>query len=829
MARMLSKYRQNSSVPAAPGFDGDAPTPRSTPTPTPAPVPSVDRVTSRMDRMCVDATSEPVVRRGKGGSALTLYTNHIGLRMAAGRSVHEYMLQFEPEQDSMAVRGRLLRHPTVLAVIGHARVHDGGKYFLPVRLPDPVTAIHVPHPDQSGSVVVVRFVHQKQVPLERCLHLFNVCMKQVMARMEMTQIRRSYFDSEAAEHIGRHGLEVWPGYISAVHCYEGGLKLNIDVAHKVLHTRTALDVIADAFNMHPDSWQDYVMRELIGSVVMTRYNKKTYRVDDICYDKSPLSTFKRNDGTEYMFKDYYKACYMIDIKQNDQPMLISRLKRRCGLGQEVEVQVCLVPELCYITGLVDTQRSDHMLMKSLTAMTAVKPDDRVRKLETFIRRIKGSPKAAAVLQEWGLALDDTPSELPGRQFAPEQLLFGGGKVVTPNTQDFSWDRNVKSHQVLSPVSLHRWLLVFLKRNCNVAQQFVQCLMQCGSTLGIDIARPQLLEVNADKTDAFLQVIRRNMGPQIQLVVTIMPVQREDRYAAIKRLCCVESPVPSQVVNFRTLNKDFGKLRPIVFKIALQINCKLGGELWACRNPLANTMVCGVDVYHDSLRSSKNSVLALVSALNSQQTRFYSQARKHRVGQELGDTLSTCLMESIKQWHKFNNSLPVNIVLFRDGVGDGQLSTVQQFEVSQYRSVFSTFGEDYKPNLYVIVVQKRINTRIFANRNDGRVKGNAPPGAVVDHTVTARNQYDFFLVSQHVNQGTVTPTHYVVVHEPAAECRWSPEYLQRLAYQSCHLYFNWCGTIRVPAAVQYAHRLAYMVGQVLGDAPNSQLSSHLFYL
>ena len=40
--------------------------------------------------------------------------------------------------------------------------------------------------------------------------------------------------------------------------------------------------------------------------------------------------------------------------------------------------------------------------------------------------------------------------------------------------------------------------------------------------------------------------------------------------------------------------------------------------------------------------------------------------------------------------------------------------------------------------------------------------NPPPGSVLDHTVTRRNFYDFFLVSQHVGQGTVSPTHYVVV-------------------------------------------------------------------
>ena len=44
-----------------------------------------------------------------------------------------------------------------------------------------------------------------------------------------------------------------------------------------------------------------------------------------------------------------------------------------------------------------------------------------------------------------------------------------------------------------------------------------------------------------------QEIKANMKPeQTQLVVTIMPTQRDDRYNAIKKLCYVEQPVASQV-------------------------------------------------------------------------------------------------------------------------------------------------------------------------------------------------------------------------------------------------------------------------------------------
>ena len=107
-------------------------------------------------------------------------------------------------------------------------------------------------------------------------------------------------------------------------------------------------------------------------------------------------------------------------------------------------------------------------------------------------------------------------------------------------------------------------------------------------------------------------------------------------------------------------------------------------------------------------------------------------------------------------------------------------------------------------------------------------------------------YDFFLVSQKVRQGTVTPTHYTVVHDSST---LKPDHMQRLAYKMTHMYYNWPGTIRVPAPcqvrshdltlqscdshdlspLQYAHKLAFLVGQSLHKDPALELADRLFFL
>ena len=62
--------------------------------------------------------------------------------------------------------------------------------------------------------------------------------------------------------------------------------------------------------------------------------------------------------------------------------------------------------------------------------------------------------------------------------------------------------------------------------------------------------------------------------------------------------------------------------------------------------------------------------------------------------------------------KVNHCLPKWIFIYRDGVGDGQLSYTAQFEVPQLTECFTNFPVDFTPKVCVVVVQKRINQRIF---------------------------------------------------------------------------------------------------------------------
>lgn len=108
-------------------------------------------------------------------------------------------------------------------------------------------------------------------------------------------------------------------------------------------------------------------------------------------------------------------------------------------------------------------------------------------------------------------------------------------------------------------------------------------------------------------------------------------------------------------------------------------------------------------------------------------------------------------------------------------------------------------------------------------------------------------YDFFLVSQAVRQGTVSPTSYHIIHDTSG---LSAGKIQLMTYKLTHLYYNWSGTgelkiyfsviiledkkyflilVRVPAVVQYAHKLAFLVGEFLHQSPSESFENKLYFL
>lgn len=138
--------------------------------------------------------------------------------------------------------------------------------------------------------------------------------------------------------------------------------------------------------------------------------------------------------------------------------------------------------------------------------------------------------------------------------------------------------------LLFQVDLHTWLLIAYRRDQQIVDRFYHMLISEAGKMSMSIGHAKVVYVQDHATNYYLSEIRKHFTPnRTQMIMTICPTSRDDRYNAIKKLCYVEMPVPSQVINTTTIRND-KKLRSVCQKVALQMNAKLGGELWAVDIP-----------------------------------------------------------------------------------------------------------------------------------------------------------------------------------------------------------------------------------------------------
>lgn len=111
-------------------------------------------------------------------------------------------------------------------------------------------------------------------------------------------------------NIRDHKLQLWPGYYTSMRQHEQNILLNCDMKFKIMRTDNVYDMLMECRSANV---RQEFQEKIIGCIVLTNYNNKTYRVDDVDFNSTPKSTFKKADGTEISYIEYYKNRYNIKI------------------------------------------------------------------------------------------------------------------------------------------------------------------------------------------------------------------------------------------------------------------------------------------------------------------------------------------------------------------------------------------------------------------------------------------------------------------------------------------------------------------------------------
>uniref|UniRef100_A0A8B9CLL1 Piwi like RNA-mediated gene silencing 1 n=1 Tax=Anser brachyrhynchus TaxID=132585 RepID=A0A8B9CLL1_9AVES len=650
-------------------------------------------------------------KTGSSGIMIKLIANYFRLTSRPKWALYQYHIGYNPEMEARRLRSALLFQHEEL--IGKTHAFDGSILFLPKKLGNKVTEVFSKTRNGEDVKITITLTNELPPSSPTCLQFYNIIFRRLLKMMNLQQIGRNYYNPNDPVSIPNHRLMVWPGFSSSILQYEESIMLCADVSYKILRSETVLDFMYSLYyQVEEQRFRDACAKELIGLIILTKYNNRTYRVDDIDWDANPQCTFRRADGSEISYVDYYKRQYNQEITDLNQPVLISQSRRK--RGSMISGPVVLIPELCYLTGLTEKMRNDFNMMKDLAIHTRLPPERRQCEIGRLIDYIQKDDGVQKELRDWGLSFDSKLLSFTGRVVQSEKILQAGN-VFDYNPQFADWSRETRVAPLISAKPLDNWLLIYTRRNYDTANTLLQNLFKVTPSMGIRMNKATMIEVD-DRTEAYLRVLQQSITPDT--------------------------------------------------------------------NILKQVMIVGIDCYHDT-SAGKQSIAGFVASLNQTMTRWFSRCVVQTRGQELVDGLKACLQTALRDWFKWNKYLPSRIIVYRDGVGDGQLHTLVNYEVPQFLDCLKTVGKDYNPKLTVIVVKKRVNTRFFA-QSGGGLK-NPPPGTVVDVEVTRPEWYDFFIVSQAVRNGCVAPTHYNVIYDTS---KLKPDHVQRLTYKLCHMYYNW---------------------------------------
>lgn len=188
----------------------------------------------------------------------------------------------------------------------------------------------------------------------------------------------------------------------------------------------------------------------------------------------------------------------------------------------------------------------------------------------------------------------------------------------------------------------------------------------------------------------------------------------------------------------------------------KVNGKFGG-LNSILNPsmlqkipinFDETMVLGVDVNHPGeTEKVVSSIAAAVASTDSKLTRYACSIRvQKKERDEMIRQLDDMLKELLEEYKKVNKKYPKNLIVFRDGVSEGQFEKLIKIEIPRVQQIMNR-----NPNMKLtwIVVQKRHHTRfVLAEQNTSGRKPtyNVPSGTVVDQTIVEPNFNVFYLNS-----------------------------------------------------------------------------------
>ncbi|KAF7541061.1 hypothetical protein G7Z17_g12040 [Cylindrodendrum hubeiense] len=434
------------------------------------------------------------------------------------------------------------------------------------------------------------------------------------------------------------------------------------------------------------------------------------------------------------------------------------------------------------------------------------------------------------LEQFGISVDKHLLTVHGRVLPCPGVTYMEKKKPKPlhvRPMNASWNmRDVKVFK--SGAMIERWSFVNIvpDRASPVARQVVEDFVRFMSDMGINIntsmVPPPTEAMSLDNAtygrqlDDFFSWANQN---GIQFLLVILGNMDSEVYTKVKTLGDCTFGIQTSCVqgNF----KKFGGGSPGYFaNVALKWNLKAGGVNHKLRDDLdllkgGKTIVVGYDVTHPTnMPTGKSdevpSLVGLVASVDRDMGQWPSISWEQASKQEmLGQQLVDAFKSRLKLWQAHNKGqLPENIVIFRDGVSEGQFGQVLEKELPLIREACDAlYSAKMQPRFTIVVSVKRHQTRFYPTTEENLPKHmNIQNGTVVDRGVTQARYWDFFLTAHAAIKGTARPAHYTVLLDEIFRPKYKAEAaneLEKFTHELCYLFGRATKAVSICPPAYYA--------------------------
>ncbi|CEL07700.1 hypothetical protein ASPCAL10855 [Aspergillus calidoustus] len=474
--------------------------------------------------------------------------------------------------------------------------------------------------------------------------------------------------------------------------------------------------------------------------------------------------------------DFFQQTYNITIQDTNLPVINVGTRQRPSY---LPAQICEV-----LPGQASGAKLSPAQTQRMIRFAVRKPAQNAQSIVTSGLQTLGIGSEESNLGTFGLDLIPKLMTVPGRVLNCPNVKYRGNRTITPRLG--SW--NMQSIQFSARAKLPYWTFLWLSypngrdpwRDDAALKPTIDAFTNTLRETGINAAncvRGQHIVVNDVERDIdkAIHTFASNPKPPMFILV-ILPAADTAIYNRVKYVCDVKEGL----LNVCVIANKFAKPNNAQYfaNVALKFNLKLGGRNQLLENAKlgllsdSKTMVVGIDVTHPSPGSSSEapSVAGIVASVDENLAQWPADLRIQTARREMVVDLDTIMKSRLDLWMKRNGSYPANILVYRDGVSEGQYNLVLENELPALRKACKEFypassRKKGYPRITIVVVGKRHHNRFYPTKAEDSDRSTNPQnGTVVDRSVTEARHWDFFLQAHAAIQGTARPAHYYVVYD-----------------------------------------------------------------